>query len=83
MWKDGDGLEPDGEGPSDLKGRELIVEQEGKNGDGAKDVGELKGIKGGVVCRSAGWSARGREGMWAGRVAAPVLELHEVEGVGR
>lgn len=34
------------------------------------------------MCRSAESSAPGREGMWAGRVAAPVLELHEVEGVG-
>lgn len=64
LRKDGDRLEPDGEGPGDLKGRELVVEQEGKDGDGAKDVRELEGIEGGVVCRPADSQRRNVREWW-------------------
>lgn len=51
LRQDRHALEPDGEGPEDLVRGEGVVEDEGEEGDGGKEVGEFEGVEGGVL----GW----------------------------
>lgn len=49
LREDGDALEPDGEGPKDLGGDELVIEDQGQDGHGGEQVVQPEGIQRGIV----------------------------------
>lgn len=50
LRQDSNRLEPDGERPCELKGRVLVVEDEGEQDDGRDEVCEAESVEGGVLC---------------------------------
>jgi hypothetical protein len=58
LGQDRNRLEPDGERPCELKGRVLVVEDEGEQDDGRDEVCEPEGVEGascvGLTCQLYG-----------------------------
>ena len=52
LRQDGDRLEPDGEGPSEFKGRIFIVEDERQQDDGWDEVCQAESVERGILCGS-------------------------------
>jgi hypothetical protein len=68
LGEDGDSFKPDGERPEDLRGYELVVEDEREDKAGTDEVFDFEGVDGGVMCWSVGIVVRDLAGLFNGRL---------------